>query len=82
MLKIYLISRDGKWGRKSLPTKKHMNTQSSRQRWVKEHNNELILSVTKLWWAVFNSVLKVTREFFGFALPRFVIGPENLRTFV
>lgn len=25
----YLISSDGKWGRKSLPTKKHMNTQSS-----------------------------------------------------
>lgn len=25
----YLISSDGRWGRKSLPTKKHMNTQSS-----------------------------------------------------
>lgn len=25
----YLISSDGKWGRKSFPTKKHMNTQSS-----------------------------------------------------
>ena len=26
---VYLISSEGKWGRKSFPTKKHMNTQSS-----------------------------------------------------
>lgn len=26
---IYLISRDGRWGRKSFPTKKHIKTQSS-----------------------------------------------------
>lgn len=26
---IYLISKEGRWGRKSFPTKKHMNTQSS-----------------------------------------------------
>lgn len=26
---VYLISKDGRWGRKSFPTKKHMKTQSS-----------------------------------------------------
>lgn len=26
---MYLISKEGKWGRKSFPTKKHMKTQSS-----------------------------------------------------
>lgn len=26
---MYLISKEGKWGRKSFPTKKHIKTQSS-----------------------------------------------------
>ena len=61
-LKIYLIFRDNEWGRKSLPA----NTQSSSQRWVKEHDNWLILSVTNHWQALFNRLLKVLQEFFGF----------------
>lgn len=35
---IYLISSDGRWGRKSLPTKKHINTQSSKLLWKKTQN--------------------------------------------
>jgi hypothetical protein len=32
------IKSDGRWGRKSLPTKKHINTQSSKLLWKKPQN--------------------------------------------
>ena len=44
---VYLISSEGKWGRKSFPTKKHMNTQSSMA---------LCGNTRGTWWLVINYI--------------------------
>jgi len=42
---IYLISSEGKCGRKSLPTKKHIKTQSSRALYNTNNNFKIIIQI-------------------------------------